>query len=439
MNNSTNPLRVLVVEDDADFARVLILLLKQRFAAVAVVVTDCSSTRKALSTDAFHLITLDFKLPDGNGLELLEEITAVREHPPVIMVTGHGDEKTASEAIRLGADGYVVKDHRMHALLCGAVEKVLEREQYRKALLDGARQYRELVELANSIILKMDGEGNVLSINRYGSEFFEYSEEELIGRNVVGTIVPEVESTGRGLSAMIKDIVSDPDAHRSNFNENMLRDGKRVWIIWGNRSIRDENGDIVGTLSIGNDVTELQRTAVNLEHLTALYSLMISIVRKLMRPGDPQVLFHEVCKAVVESGLFKMAWIGLLDKETGGIVPIGSAGNDDYLDRINVTLNAQDWLETGPDGTVAREQGHHIFNDILRDARMEPWWEEAITCGYCSSAAFPLLSGDRTIGILNLYAGTPGGFNDEIISLLESLAQDISLAIESFKHNCPEG
>ncbi len=142
-------------------------------------------------------------------------------------------------------------------------------------------------------------------------------------------------------------------------------------------------------------------------------------------------MFHEVCKAVVESGLFKMAWIGLLDKETGDIVPIGSAGNDDYLDRIDVTLNTQNWLEPGPDVTVTREQKHHIYNDILRDARMEPWWEEAIRRGYCSSAAFPLLCGDRTIGILNLYAGTPGFFNDEIIDLLESLAQDISLAIES--------
>lgn len=316
---------------------------------------------------------------------------------------------------------------------------MLEREQYRKALLESERQYRELVELANCVILKMDGEGNVLFINKHGSDFFGYSEEELVGRNVVGTIVPEVESTGRGLAAMIKDIVSEPDAHRTNFNENMLRDGKRVWILWGNRSIRDENGDIVGTLSIGNDVTDLQRSATNLEHLTGFYSLLISVIRKLMRPGDPEALFREVCKTIVESGLFKMAWIGLIDEETGGIVPIGSAGNDDYLLRIDITLNTPGWLELGPDGTVAREQKHHIWNDILRDAGMEPWWEEAITRGYCSSATFPLLSGDHTIGILNLYAGTTGFFNAEIVNLLEALAQDISLAVESFKHNCPEG
>lgn len=123
MNNPTKPFKVLVVDDDADFARVLKIILEQRFTAVAVVAADCSSARKALSTDAFHLITLDFKLPDGNGLELLEEITAIGEHPPVIMVTGHGDERTASEAIRLGADGYVIKDNRMQALLSGCCRK----------------------------------------------------------------------------------------------------------------------------------------------------------------------------------------------------------------------------------------------------------------------------------------------------------------------------
>jgi PAS domain S-box-containing protein len=65
---------------------------------------------------------------------------------------------------------------------------------------------------------------------------------------------------------------------------------------------------------------------------------------------------------------------------------------------------------------------------------MEPWWEEAVRRGYCSSAVFPLFSNSRTLGSLNLYAGTPGFFNDVTVDLLESLAWEISFAIESFEH-----
>ncbi|MFA5350953.1 MAG: PAS domain-containing sensor histidine kinase [Candidatus Omnitrophota bacterium] len=120
-------------------------------------------------------------------------------------------------------------------------------------------EYRELVENANSIILRMDMKGNLTFFNRYAQEFFGYSQEEILGKSVIGTIVAPTDSSGRDLKAMIDDIVSHPLRYVENKNENMLRNGERVWIAWTNKAILDKDGRVGGVFSIGNNITKLKQ------------------------------------------------------------------------------------------------------------------------------------------------------------------------------------
>jgi PAS domain S-box-containing protein len=128
-----------------------------------------------------------------------------------------------------------------------------------KALRESEKKYRELVENANSIILKMDLSGKVTFFNEYAERFFGFSRDEILGRNVVGTIVPPTESSGRDLRLMIDRLLSRTEEYQSNENENITKDGRRVWIHWSNRTIEDEQGAPVGVLSIGSDITEHRR------------------------------------------------------------------------------------------------------------------------------------------------------------------------------------
>jgi PAS domain S-box-containing protein len=102
----------------------------------------------------------------------------------------------------------------------------------------------------------MDVDGRVTFINRYGQEFFGYNESEIIGQNVIGTIVPEKDSSGNDLRLFIDDVLSNPGKYGSSENENMRKNGERVWIAWTNKAIRDPERGQPEILCIGIDRTQ---------------------------------------------------------------------------------------------------------------------------------------------------------------------------------------
>lgn len=83
----------------------------------------------------------------------------------------------------------------------------IKHKEVEKALRESEKKYRELVQNANSIILRMDTNGRITFFNEFAQKFFGYTEDEILGKNLVGTIVPETDSSHRDLRAMIKDII----------------------------------------------------------------------------------------------------------------------------------------------------------------------------------------------------------------------------------------
>lgn len=134
-------------------------------------------------------------------------------------------------------------------------------------------RYRELVESVNSIILRLDSEGRITFLNEFAERFFGYTEEELLWRNVVGTIVPLVDSQGQDLQEKINDLLRHPERYSSSENENITRDGRRVWISWTNRPVLDDEGQLTGILCVGNDLTTRRQMELQLRiHQAAVES-----------------------------------------------------------------------------------------------------------------------------------------------------------------------
>ena len=140
----------------------------------------------------------------------------------------------------------------------GTVQDITERKSSEQALAASEAKYRELVETANSVIIRWDKQGIIRFINEYGLGFFGYTAEEMLGREV-RILLPKVEAnSGRDVDDLVSDILIHPEQHTYVPNENITKDGRIVWVAWTNKAILDEQQNVREILAIGNDVTSLK-------------------------------------------------------------------------------------------------------------------------------------------------------------------------------------
>ncbi len=145
---------------------------------------------------------------------------------------------------------------------------ITARKQASAALAESEAQYRELVESANSIILKIDTRGCVSFFNGFAQRFFGFSEPEILGRRAVGTIVPETDGSGCALGRWMGNLAASPDFCSENETENTTQDGRRVWVRWAHKVLLDDQGEVVGVLCVGNDATDRKRAEDELKART---------------------------------------------------------------------------------------------------------------------------------------------------------------------------
>jgi PAS domain S-box-containing protein len=120
------------------------------------------------------------------------------------------------------------------------------------------KKYRELVENANSIILRRDLAGKITFFNEYAQRFFGFSAKEILGKSMIGTIAPEKDSQGNDQTEALLAVGADPGKYPAHEYENQRSSGERVWVSWTNRALHDPQGKVTGILCIGNDVTALR-------------------------------------------------------------------------------------------------------------------------------------------------------------------------------------
>lgn len=152
------------------------------------------------------------------------------------------------------------------AFFAGNVIHLLDAiSEHAKALTLSEEKYRELVNRANSLILRIDLEGKITFFNEFARKFFGFSSEEIIGRNIIGTITPEFDSYGLDLRKKMALLYKDPELVPSSNNENMRRDGSRVWVQWTNSPVYNRDGKLVEILCVGMDTTERRQAVLDLK------------------------------------------------------------------------------------------------------------------------------------------------------------------------------
>jgi len=184
----------------------------------------------------------------------------------------------------------------------------------------------------------------------------------------------------------------------------------------------------VGTVQ---DITLRKKAEKQILRLNWLYAILSEVNQAIVRSTDQDTLFQEICRVVVEHGGFRLAWIGLVDEETGIVKPVASCSiKEGYLDNIRVTVSNEP-EGMGPTGSAIRKGTLQIVNDFLSNPRTAPWHKEAEKHGYNSVAAIALKLNQKTIGVLTMYAGEKHFFHGQMSGLLMQLAADISFALDN--------
>ena len=154
----------------------------------------------------------------------------------------------------ISAAGVKNQDGRIDYMIT-QIQNINERKKAEIELRKNEEKYKELVDNARSIIIKLDRSGLISFFNEYAQKIFGFTEEEILGKTAYGTIVPEIGLQGHQMNQMLEKIYKDPDKYEVNINENIKKNGERLIIEWHNRALYDDNGERTGHLAVGVDIT----------------------------------------------------------------------------------------------------------------------------------------------------------------------------------------
>ncbi len=170
--------------------------------------------------------------------------------------------------------------------------------------------------------------------------------------------------------------------------------------------------------------------------LTALRanSVLSACNQVLVRATDETAFMGVICRILVETGGYCLAWVGFVEHdERRSVRPVAQAGFEEgYLDALDVTW-ADEPRGRGPTGTAIRTGRAVTCRHVVTDPRFAPWREEALKRGYASSIALPLKVKNLTLGALNVYADGPDAFDEEETALLAELADDLAFGIQAIR------
>jgi PAS domain S-box-containing protein len=156
----------------------------------------------------------------------------------------------------------------------------------------------------------------------------------------------------------------------------------------------------------------------------------------LIRATDELQLMKDICRTIVEVGGYRLAWVGIAEHDDWKTVcPVAQWGdNDGYLTTLN-----RSWADTdrgrGPTGTAIRTGTTRVVQNIQFDPTWAIWREEGIKHGFAASISLPLISDDRPLGALVIFAAEKRAFGKEEVKLLEELADDLSFGIAMLRMN----
>ena len=426
-----NHLRILIVEDnpaDADLIREMLPPAGPlRFQIETA--PQLSAALARLARQDIDLVLLDLGLPDSQGLPTFHALQKVAADIPVIVMTGNDDQELSLAAVRDGAQDYLVKGQISGRPFIRAVRYALARQKAAAALRQSEHKYRTLVEGIPQKVFVKDPDGRYLSANGNYARDLGLQPGDIAGKTDFDFYPKELAEKYRAEDQRILRL-----GKTESSDQKYLQDGRETWIHCVKTPVKNEAGEITGVLGIFSEITAQKQMEEALRKLNRALRLISLCNQEMVRATDEAALLQAICRLAVESGGYRMAWVGFAEPDEAKSVRLASQAGfvEGYLDHFNVS-----WADVepgrGPTGTAIRTGKLVHASNLATHPGFAPWRAAALQRGYASSIALPLMDKDRCFGALTLYAGEPDAFDSQEIELLAELAGDLAYGIGTLR------
>ncbi len=119
------------------------------------------------------------------------------------------------------------------------------------------------------LILSFDTSGIILSLNDAFLEFLGFTRDDLIGKSIIGTLIPQKDSNGNNMSRIVEHFVSNPKLYIDLETEIVNKNKDKYWVSWTNRAIYDENNKLQSFTCVGFDITSRKTLEKELEEVSS--------------------------------------------------------------------------------------------------------------------------------------------------------------------------